>query len=86
MADLQARFDTSNNHVDAISYLSSSQVWVNKPELIRNGFKMSDVVAYLKAYDVPFEAPYNMLAREWIARGKKPRQRFFKDVVSRDEL
>ena len=32
------------------------------------------------------KAPWNMLADDWLTKGKPASQRFFRDVVSRDEL
>ena len=86
LADLNRHFDRLNNRVDAVGFMSSSQIWLNRQELALNGFTVADVVRFLKSYEVPFEAPYNTMAAQWRARGKPARARFFRDVVGRDEL
>ncbi|MCX6117224.1 MAG: alkaline phosphatase family protein [Proteobacteria bacterium] len=84
--DLNEKFDRLDNKIPSILSLTSSQIYLNRSELQLNGFKVSEIVSFLKKYEVPFEAPYNVLADEWIKRGKSKRQLFFQDVVAKDDL
>lgn len=84
--DLIRQFDHKENHIDVVMNLTSSQLYLNRGELANNGYKIEDVVKYLKSYKVPFKAPYNVLADEWIKKGKAKEQLFFEDVVSREHL
>ncbi len=86
LQDLNTKFDARENHVDSILAVTSSQVYLNQSELIANGHKVSDVVQFIKKYQVPFEAPFNALAADWIKKGKAPMQRFFEDVASKEDL
>ena len=85
-ADLNAHFSKSDSQVQAVPYVGASQLWLNQKELARNGHTVADVVTYLRSYEVPMKAPWNMLADDWLTKGKPTSQRFFRDVVSRDEL
>jgi hypothetical protein len=51
-----------------------------------NGHGIDDVVKYLKKYKARMEWPYNVLADEWIKKGKAREALFFEDVVSKSEL
>jgi hypothetical protein len=84
--DLNAHFSKSDSQVQAVPYVGASQLWLNQKELARNGHTVADVVTYLRSYEVPMKAPWNMLADDWLTKGKPTSQRFFRDVVSRDEL
>jgi hypothetical protein len=84
--DLNARFDHSDNHMDVIQVITSSQVYVNRSELKANGFTVKDVVAYLKSYKASMTMPYNALADEWIKKGKPAQTLFFEDVVAAEDL
>ena len=85
-ADLNAHFSKSESQVQAVPYVGASQLWLNRKELARNGYTVADVVTYLRSYEVPMKAPWNMQADTWLTKGKPASQRFFRDVVSRDEL
>ena len=84
--DLQKHFDKIDNHIDAIPFMSSSEIWVNRHELTLNGFKIGDIVRYLKQYEVPRTSPWNNLGEDWQKRGKPAKEKFFLDVVSKDDL
>lgn len=86
MKDINKQFDHRDNHIDVVMALTSSQLFLNRGELADNGFKINDVVKYLKNYKVPFRAPYNVLADEWIKKGKAKEQIFFEEVVPRENL
>jgi len=86
LADLNARFDKIANGVDAAFAVTSSQIYLNVQELKLGGHQVDDVVAFLRGYEVPMEAPLNSLAEEWIAKGKPAKIKFFEDVVSAEEL
>jgi predicted AlkP superfamily pyrophosphatase or phosphodiesterase len=82
-ADLDAQFDRKANNIDAIQVVTSSQVYVNTGELALNGYKLKDVVGYLKQYKAQMAMPYNAMADEWIKRGKPRETLFFEDVVEK---
>jgi predicted AlkP superfamily pyrophosphatase or phosphodiesterase len=84
--DLNKKFDQVDNNIDVIQAVTSSQIFLNHGELAANKYKTSDVVKYLKEYRVPFKAPYNVLAEEWIRKGHAKEQVFFQDVASKEEL
>ncbi len=86
ISDLNRKFDRRDNHIDVVMTLTSSQLYLNRGELQMNGFKVADVVKYLKAYRVPFRAPFNALADEWIKKGKAKEQLFFEEVLPKEEL
>lgn len=85
-AKLNERFMMQNSSLEVVPFISSSQLWLNRPALKAAGYKVEDVVKYLKEFEVPLAEPWNMLAKEWAAKGKGKTQRLFYDVVSRDEL
>lgn len=86
LAAINERFDHTANNLDVALYLTSSQLYLNRQELAFNGHKIGEVVAFLKAFEAPLAKPYNVLADQWLKKGKKPMQRLFEDVVSREEL
>ena len=86
LSDLNKKFDRIANGLDVALSVTSSQLFLNTAELAMNGFKVSDVVTYLRTYEAPMVAPLNALASEWIAKGKPAKARFFEDVVGADEL
>ena len=85
-ADLNAKFSEPDSRIQVVPFIGASQLWLNRKELKRRGFSIADVTAYLKDYEVPMTAPWNMLADQWKAKGKPAKVKFFRDVVSRDEL
>jgi hypothetical protein len=84
--DLNTRFDRRQNHIDVVSGVTSSQIYVNRSELAANGFTMKDMVAFLKAYQASLSPATNARAEAWIAKGRAARQRFFEDVVAAEDL
>ena len=82
--DLNTRFDRRQNHIDVVSGVTSSQIYVNRSELAANGFTMKDMVAFLKSYQASLSPATNARAEAWLAKGRAARQRFFEDVVSKD--
>ena len=84
--DINHQFDHRDNHIDVVMSLASSELYLNRGELADNGYKIEDVVKYLKSYKVPFKAPYNVLADEWIKKGKAKEQLFFEEVVPKENL
>lgn len=84
--DINKQFDHKENHIDVVMNITSSQLYINRGELSNNGFNIQDVVKYLKSYKVPMKAPYNVLADEWIKKGKAKEQLFFQDIVLREAL
>lgn len=84
--DINRKFDHKDNHIDVVMTLTSSQLYLNRGELTNNGYKITDVVKYLKAYKVPLQAPYNVLADEWIKNGKAKEQLFFEEVLPKEDL
>ncbi|MEN9835648.1 MAG: Alkaline phosphatase precursor [Pseudomonadota bacterium] len=85
-ADLNAKFSEQGSRIQVVPFIGASQLWLNRKELQRRGFTLSDVTAYLKDYEVPMTTPWNMLADQWKGKGKPAKVKFFRDVVSRDEL
>jgi hypothetical protein len=84
--DLNTKFDRRDNQIDVIKALTSSQIYVNEAELAASGFKLEDMVKFLKSYKVTLTSKYNSLADEWIKRGTPKEQLFFEDVVISDSL
>jgi hypothetical protein len=84
--ELNERFDRRNNNIDVVQVITVSQVYVNRGELEANGFRISDMVKFLKNYKAKMEFPYNALADEWIKKGKPREALFFEDVVDKDAL
>ncbi|MBM4251680.1 MAG: hypothetical protein FJ146_06895 [Deltaproteobacteria bacterium] len=85
-ADLNAKFSEDGGRIQVVPFIGASQLWLNRKELKRRGFSIADVKAFLQDYEVPMTAPWNMLADQWRAKGKPATVKFFRDVVSRDEL
>ena len=86
LKDINEKFDKTGNGIDVALSVTSSQLFLNEPELKLNGFKIDDVVKYLRNYEVPMVAPLNALADEWIAKGTPAKVKFFEDVISAEEL
>lgn len=84
--DINKKFDKAENGVEVAMAVTSSQLYINRPELSFNGHRMKEVVDFLKNYEVDFDETGNALAKEWIKKGKAKRQKFFHDVVAREEL
>jgi len=85
-AELNTRFDKRPNNIDVVQVITVSQIYLNHSELQANGFKIKDVVAYLKKYKAKMEFPYNALADEWLNKGKAKEAVFFEDVIDKDSL
>jgi len=85
-AAMNAQFDKKANNIDLLQLITSSQVYVNHGEMAANGVKMQDLVKFLKGYKAKMESPYNVLADEWIKKGKPREAVFFEDVVDKDSL
>ena len=85
-AELNAKFDKRENNIDVVQVITVSQIYLNHGELKANGFKVSDIVNFLKAYKAKMEFPYNALAADWLKKGKPREALFFEDVVDRDSL
>jgi hypothetical protein len=85
-AEMNARFDKKSNNIDLVQLVTASQIYVNHGELAMNGAQMKDLVTFLKEYKAKLEPPYNMLADEWIKKGKPREALFFEDVVAKDSL
>ena len=84
--ELNERFDRRDNNIEVVQVITVSQVYLNRGELESSGFKVSDVVKFLKNYKAKMEFPYNALADEWIKKGKPREALFFEDVVDKDTL
>jgi hypothetical protein len=84
--DLNMRFDKRDNQIDAIQVVTASQVFINRSELKANGFAIKDVVTFIKSYKASMAYPYNILADEWLKKGKQKQALFFADVVAVDDL
>jgi predicted AlkP superfamily pyrophosphatase or phosphodiesterase len=85
-AELNAKFDKRDNNIDVVQVITVSQIYLNHSELKANGFKVSDIVRFLKAYKAKMEFPYNALAADWLKKGKPREALFFEDVVDRDSI
>jgi len=86
LADLNKKFSVPGGRLDAFPFMSNSQIWANKPELARAGHTIAEVVSYLQNYQVPMAAPWNMLAADWLKKGKPLTDKFFYQVVSRTTI
>jgi hypothetical protein len=84
--DLNTRFDHRDNEIDVVQVITSSQVYVNRSELQANGFAIKDIVVFLKNYKATMSYPYNVLADEWLKKGRPPQALFFEDVVAAEDL
>lgn len=84
--DLNKRFAVKGGGPEVVPFITSSQLWLNKPALKAAGYNAKDVVTFLKSYEVPMQEPWNYLAKSWLSKGKPAKQKLFFDVVSRDEL
>ena len=85
-SDMNKAFDRKANNIDIIQTITSSQVFVNQGELAANNLTMKDLTEYLKNYKAKMESPYNVLADEWIKKGKPREAIFFDDVVAKGDL
>ena len=85
-AEMNARFDKKTNNIDLVQLITSSQVYVNHGEMAVYGVQMKDLVRFLKDYKAKMESPYNVLADQWIKKGKQREAVFFEDVVDKDLL
>lgn len=84
--DLNKRFAGTREGPDVVPFMTSSQIWLHRPALKASGHTVAEIVTYLKRYEVPMEAPWNLRAKEWRAQGKSAKQRLFYDVVARENL
>jgi hypothetical protein len=84
--DLNKRFAAKDGGPEVVPFITSSQLWLNRPALKAAGYTVKDVVTFLKAYEVPMKEPWNYLAKSWLTKGKPAKQKLFFDVVSRDDL
>jgi hypothetical protein len=84
--DMEAKFNRIENNIDVVQAINSSQIYINRTELALNGFKIQDVVKFLSAYEAVMMKPYNMLADEWLKKGKPLKAKFFHDVVAKEDL
>jgi len=84
--ELNDFFDHRQNNIDVVQVITTSQIYINVNELKANGHSIDDVVKYLKKYKAIMEWPYNVLADEWIKKGKAREALFFEDVVSKNEI
>jgi hypothetical protein len=84
--ELNEKFDRRSNNIDVVQVITVSQVYLNHGELQANGFKVADVVRFLRNYKGKMEFPYNALADEWIKKGKPRQALFFEDVVDKETL
>jgi hypothetical protein len=84
--ELNEKFDRRSNNIDVVQVITVSQVYLNHGELQASGFKVADVVRFLRNYKGKMEFPYNALADEWIKKGKPRQALFFEDVVDKETL
>jgi hypothetical protein len=84
--ELNEKFDRRSNNIDVVQVITVSQVYLNHSELQASGFKVADVVRFLRNYKGKMEFPYNALADEWIKKGKPRQALFFEDVVDKETL
>jgi hypothetical protein len=84
--ELNETFDRLANNIDVVQVITVGQIYLNHGELKANGFKVSDVVRFLKKYKANMVFPYNALADEWIKKRKAREALFFEDVVAKETL
>ncbi len=83
---LNERFKATPSHFDVVPFMTNSQIWLHKGELKRAGYRVTDVIKFLKTYEAELKHPENTRADYWLKHGKKAKSPFFHSVVSRDEL
>jgi hypothetical protein len=84
--DLNERFGAKNGGPEVVPFITSSQIWLNRPALKAAGHSVKDVVTFLKNYEVPMQEPWNYFAKSWLSKGKPAKQKLFFEVISRDDL
>jgi predicted AlkP superfamily pyrophosphatase or phosphodiesterase len=85
-ADINKQFSSKTSSSDVAPFITSSQIWLNRTALKASGHTVEELVSFLKKYEVPMEAPWNLLAKEWRAKGKPAKSKLFYEVVSREDV
>lgn len=83
---LNERFAAKNGGPEVVPFITSSQLWLNRPALKAAGHNIKDVVTFLKNYEVPMQEPWNYFAKAWLSKGKPAKQKLFFEVISRNDL